>query len=276
MPGKNSILIIDDEQNLRATLAMILERAGYAVSVAADAQEALYSLEACPIDLVFLDLKMPGVQGTALLAEIRREYPAIPVLILTAHASLGSAIDAVRQGVSDYLLKPADPTAILLRVGEILGDRGAAGPAGRPAQGPEDANRPAGGYQPSQTWRDPPALLPGDPGRFLHRKPLMIDRYERQVTLAGRPISLTPVVYDYLLTLAWHAPAAVPCETLVMESQGYRTSPDESRSLAGWHIHKLQQALEPDPDHPQYILAGSEGGYRLVVDGTGFLGKMEG
>ncbi|MGE5221252.1 MAG: sigma-54-dependent transcriptional regulator [Omnitrophica WOR_2 bacterium] len=120
MPAANSILIIDDEAYLRSTLAIILKRAGYSVTTADGAQEALQVLLNNHFDLVFLDLKMPGKDGMELLPEIRLLDPNLPVLILTANASLETAIQSMRMGAIGYLMKPIDPEQIISRVDEII------------------------------------------------------------------------------------------------------------------------------------------------------------
>ena len=104
-----SILIVDDEENLRLTLSRILNKAGYNITTASSGEEALNLTQAGAFELAFIDLLMPGMGGLALLKEFRKLYPEMPVLILTANATLDSAIEAVRQGARDYLLKPADP-----------------------------------------------------------------------------------------------------------------------------------------------------------------------
>ena len=120
MAGKASILLIDDEENLRRTLAMILVREGYVVETAATIKEARERVEASTYDLVFLDLKLPDANGLSLLPDLRRRFPNTPVLILTAHDKLDSAVEAVRQGARDYLLKPLDPPVIIKRVKDVL------------------------------------------------------------------------------------------------------------------------------------------------------------
>jgi len=115
-----TILIIDDEPNLRRSLGLILQRAGYSVVTAANAGEALQLLQTGSYDLAFLDLKLPDINGIELLPQIKELYPEMPVLILTAHATLDTAIEAVRLGARDYLLKPIDPDAILNRVESVL------------------------------------------------------------------------------------------------------------------------------------------------------------
>lgn len=120
MPGNQSILLIDDEENLRHTLALILAREGYLVETAGTIGEARERLEASRYDLVFLDLKLPDANGLSLLPFLRERFPGMPVLILTAHDKLDSAVEAVRHGARDYLLKPLDPPMIIKRVKDIL------------------------------------------------------------------------------------------------------------------------------------------------------------
>src|SRR5512136_1903521 len=120
MATSHSILIIDDEPNLRRSLGLILQRAGYAVTTASDAAEALDVLQAGAYDLTFLDIKLPDQNGIQLLPQLRELYPEMPIVILTAHATLDTAIGAVRLGARDYLLKPIDPENILSRVDDIL------------------------------------------------------------------------------------------------------------------------------------------------------------
>jgi DNA-binding response OmpR family regulator len=120
MTDKASILVVDDEENLRRTLALILQREGYVVMTAASVMEARGCLEVGAFDLVFLDVKLPDASGLSLLPEIRDHYPNLPVLILTAHDKLGVALEAVRNGARDYLLKPVDPPILLARVKEVL------------------------------------------------------------------------------------------------------------------------------------------------------------
>ena len=122
MPSVHSILIIDDEPLLLRSMALILQRARYRVAMAGSAREARRQFQADPFDLIFLDLKMPEVDGLTLLGEIRVRQPNIPVFILTAHASAKLEEDATRQGARGYLLKPITPQALLRQVREVLAD----------------------------------------------------------------------------------------------------------------------------------------------------------
>jgi DNA-binding NtrC family response regulator len=114
------ILIIDDDAKLRYSLSMVLGKAGYTVAEANGAKEAVEALTEKSFDLVFLDLKMPGIDGMQLLPEILHMYPGIPVVILTGSGSLETAEKAITWGVRGYLLKPIGPLEIIERVSKIL------------------------------------------------------------------------------------------------------------------------------------------------------------
>ena len=122
MTPQNSILIVDDEDPLRRSLSLILQKENYHVETAADAEEALAYLRLHEYDLMFLDLNLPGMSGIDLLIEVHRQVPHMSVLILTAHAALELAIQAVRLGARDYLIKPVEPVLILTRVAEVLAE----------------------------------------------------------------------------------------------------------------------------------------------------------
>jgi DNA-binding response OmpR family regulator len=265
MTSANTILIIDDEPNLRKSLALILQRADYAVTAAESAGKALQCLEAGAYDLVFLDLMMPEINGLDLLPDIRKKYPEMPVLILTAHATLESAIDAIRKGASDYLLKPLDPAQILQRVQEVLADQQ------QPRRRREIMSEIQGlldelqGEDDSQTDQPRGTSLNVDRARILRRGPFTLDLYARSVVFGEKTLSLSPTAFDYLATLVRHSPNPVSYETLVIEAQGYKTSPVEAREMARWRIHELRKSIEADTRNPSYIITVRDVGYRLVT-----------
>jgi DNA-binding response OmpR family regulator len=266
MSVTNSILVVDDEPNLRATLARILQDEGYAVTTAANAQEALQYLQAGAYDLAFFDIQMPEVSGLDLLSNVRVLYPEMPVLILTAHASLDSAIEALRNSADDYLFKPIDPPQILNRVRQLLSEQH------KPKRRREIFNEMKELMSeldridlPSEAGAVRSVGGTADPARFLQRGPISLDLHTRQVTVGGALINLTPTAFDYLVTLVRHSPDTVSCETLVLESQGYKLIRVEANDLCRRRIHELRKALERDSRQPHYIITVRGTGYRLVT-----------
>jgi DNA-binding response OmpR family regulator len=267
MMPQNAILIVDDENHLRLSLSLILQKENYRVETAANAEEALDCLQIHEYDLMFLDLHMPGMSGIDLLVEVHRQFPHMPVLILTAHAALESAIQAVRLGARDYLVKPVEPVLILTRVAEILAE------SEQPARKKEIVGQIQGllaelqkiegeGATPTSALA---ALPPANPTRFLKRGIFDLDLHARHATLNGKYIPVTGIYFDYLGTLVRHAPKPVAYKTLVKESQGYDMAIAEARDLARWRIHELRKIIEADPKRPQYILTVRGTGYRLEI-----------
>ncbi|MFZ1036929.1 MAG: sigma-54 dependent transcriptional regulator [Smithella sp.] len=102
----NNILIVDDEFNIRLVLSAMLKKEGYGVASATDGLEALQILKAGKIDVVVTDLKMPNLDGMGLLNCITKQYPEVPVIIITAHGSVATAVEALKKGALDYITKP--------------------------------------------------------------------------------------------------------------------------------------------------------------------------
>ncbi len=263
-----TILIVDDEENLRKTLSRILSKAGYSVTTASSGEEALRLMQAGAFELAFIDLLMPGIGGLKLLGELRQRNPEMPVLILTAHATLESAIEAVRQGARDYLIKPADPQALIDRVKAVLEERR------QPQRQKEILNQIQGLVSELHQYGLPNqqgdgnlmnVLPPTDQARFLTRGPFVLDLHARHLSMSSKYIPLSPTNFDYLVTLIRHAPNAVTYEVLVRESQGYEMTRAEAREMTRWRIHELRKALEADPKNPQYLITVRSSGYSLNI-----------
>jgi DNA-binding response OmpR family regulator len=120
MSRQYSILVISDDTNLRHTLALILDHAGYAVTTAADFQEGVHDLEQMNFDLIFLDTVVPDLDGRLLLHRLRQLLPHIPIIMLTTHASPEPAIELWMKGASGFLTKPIDPQCILAQIHALL------------------------------------------------------------------------------------------------------------------------------------------------------------
>lgn len=118
-----TILIIDDEKNIREGLGAALEMEGYKIALASDGKAGLERLVKGDIDLVITDLRMPEVSGEHVLAKVTAENPGVPVIVLTGHGSIDSAVDAMRNGAYDFLTKPLNLDQLILIVKRALQGR---------------------------------------------------------------------------------------------------------------------------------------------------------
>jgi DNA-binding response OmpR family regulator len=205
------------------------------------------------------------MDGLQVLKEIHQLYPQLPVVLFTAHASLQSAMEAVRLGATDYLLKPIDPETLIARTRVILTEQIVERRRREIRAQIEILQRELKALE--ENAAPPPAVVPPPPGdRFLKCGQLILDLQGRRVTFGERVLSVPPSAFDYLVVLARHAPDIVDYQTLVAEAQGYPSDRRGAQELAKWHIHELRSALEADPREPQHVLNLRGVGYRLVVD----------
>ncbi|MBM4274405.1 MAG: response regulator [Deltaproteobacteria bacterium] len=116
MPQKPRVLVVDDEERFRATLARMLALQGLEVLALGSGREALTALAAEPYDVVVLDLRMPDLDGLHTLKEIKNLRPATEVIILTGHANLDAAMEIIKLGGYDYLLKPCPVEDLMLKI----------------------------------------------------------------------------------------------------------------------------------------------------------------
>jgi len=115
-----TILVVDDEENMRWVLKRALEKSGYGVVTSSRGDHALKFFASRPVDLVLLDLKMPGMDGISVLRALRQRSASVPILLLTAYATVPTAIEATKLGATDYLRKPFDLEDVLLRISRHL------------------------------------------------------------------------------------------------------------------------------------------------------------
>jgi two-component system response regulator AtoC len=114
------VLVVDDDRRMRRTLQVLIESMGLASAAAESVDEACEQLRAVRFDLVLTDLRMPGASGIDLLERVRAEHPKLPVVLITAYGTIQTAIDAMRKGASDYVLKPFDNESLALVISRAL------------------------------------------------------------------------------------------------------------------------------------------------------------
>ena len=119
-PARGRVLVVEDEAYVRASLEELLRARGFDVGTAPGVDEALEALARAPIDVVLADLRMPGGGGLEMVVRARRQHAGVPVLILTAHGTVASAVECMKAGAADYLLKPIDPEALEVALDRAL------------------------------------------------------------------------------------------------------------------------------------------------------------
>jgi two-component system alkaline phosphatase synthesis response regulator PhoP len=264
MSNAGHILIIDDEAALRQTLARILQQAGFEVTTAENGDQGLSFIQTTNFDLIFMDLRMPGMPGMDALKLIHASFPNLPVVLFTAQPDLNSAVEALRNGATDYLLKPLKPQAVIERAQSILASQQKENRKREIALQIEALQMELKSLTSGQTGPLQAASLGKD--RFLKRGTLVLDLHKRRLLINEQTISIPPTSFDYLLVLARHSPSVVSYQTLVAEAQGYQADAREAQELTKWHIHQLRQAIEQDAHAPSYLINVRGAGYRLVAD----------
>lgn len=117
------VMLVDDEERFLQTTQKLLSKKGYEVLTATGGIEALKKLDSHHIHVVILDVKMPGMDGIAALKEIKRRQPVVEVIMLTGHATVESAVDGLKSGATDYLMKPTDIDELIKKVEEAFEKR---------------------------------------------------------------------------------------------------------------------------------------------------------
>ena len=261
---KGHILIIDDEASLRQTLARILQQAGFEVTTAENGEQGLSYIQSTNFDMVFMDLRMPGMAGMDVLKFIHAQFPNLPVVLFTAQPDLNSAVDALRNGATDYLLKPLKPQALIERAQSIIASQQKENRKRQILEQIEAMQTELKSLTSGQTGPLQAATFGTD--RFLKRGSLVLDLHKRHLVINEQTINIPPTSFDYLLVLARHSPNIVNYQTLVAEAQGYQADLREAQELTKWHIHQLRQAIENDAHAPSYLINVRGTGYRLVAD----------
>ncbi|UCF93979.1 MAG: response regulator [Desulfobacterales bacterium] len=120
---KMRMMLVDDEERFLTTTQKLLAKKGYDALTATSGAQALEILESKNVHVVILDVKMPGMDGIATLKEIKRRFPLVEVIMLTGHATVESAIDGLKSGATDYLMKPTGVDELLAKAAEAFEKR---------------------------------------------------------------------------------------------------------------------------------------------------------
>ena len=245
--GPARILAVDDEITVRYFLEKLLTRDGHQVVAVDSGEAALEHIAAQEFDLALIDLKLKGIGGLDVLAALRRQAPGTAVIVLTAHASLETAVEALRQGAHDYLFKPCATVDLrqsvragLLKRWEELQRRELLHSAGQAASPPVAGARLASETAPAQAA--PEATHSNE--RFLQYQGLIVDPIRHLVTLDGELLELSPTEFGLLAYLVSEAPRVVSAEELVREVQSYHGDAWAASDLVRSHIYHMRRKIK--------------------------------
>ena len=222
-----TVLLVDDEPAITENLAPFLRRAGFDVLVAHDGVDALAKLRSRTPDLVVLDVLLPGMDGRAVLRQVREERRTTPIILLTQIGESSERAMALEEGADDYLNKPFDPHELVARIRAVL------------RRGRSDIG----------------------PGQRLRSGTVVLDRTSQRVSRDGREVTLTPRATVLLAYFMTHPDEVIGRERLLEAVWGwsYQTS---TRSV-DTRVAELRRVLEQDSGDPQLITTVPGVGYRF-------------
>ncbi len=219
------ILIVDDEPPIRRFLRTALAAQTYRVEEADSGEAALDFLKRNPVDLVVLDLGLPGMDGLAVVRALRDGGSAVPIVILSSRDDEAGKVAALDLGADDYVAKPFGMEELSARIRAALRHR-------------------------LQTHGEKPVFRSGD---------LTVDLVRRLVTVREQDVKLTPREYDLLRLLVAHAGKVLTHRHILKEVWGGESDVQYLRV----YVRTLRQKLEADPERPTLILTEQGVGYRL-------------
>ena len=124
--GLGRVLIVDDEENIRKLVRITLAKAGYDVIEAEDGEKGIASVRSgdnpLMLDVIICDLNMPKINGMEAIKFFRKQFPSVPVVVLTGHPTTEGASDLFKQGIVEYLVKPVDPQKLIAAVGKAVSE----------------------------------------------------------------------------------------------------------------------------------------------------------
>jgi len=276
------ILVVDDEGAIRYSVTKTLQLDGYQVEAAANGEEALQLMQQMSFEVVLTDIRMPGLSGVDLLARISSLSPDTSVILMTGYATLATAVESLRLGAHDYLVKPSsnqdirdsvrrgiERTRNMRRRRILLSTIESSVDELRRTEEAQNAMRKV--EQPDFSILDTQPLSPvmrvtpiSTPLSSMQLGPLTLYPGRYQIAVDNKMMDLPPTEFDLLLYLAAHRGRVVPCGELVREVRGYGIDEDEAREVIRPHISNLRRKLKEAGQDPDLVVNVRGIGYRLA------------
>ncbi|RYH04080.1 response regulator [Salipiger sp. IMCC34102] len=226
------LLVVDDDERIRALLRKFLHRSGFMVTLARDAAHARRLLEGLEFDLIVLDVMMPGEDGVTFCTDLRHRI-GTPILLLTAKGETADRIAGLEAGADDYLAKPFEPKELLLRINAIL------------RRAPREEAKPM-------------------PATELKLGTLVYDLNRAEMRDGDAPVRLTATESQLMRIFAARPHDPVTRQELVEELS--RSGGQTQERAVDVQITRLRRKIEPDPKQPRYLQTVRGAGYMLSPD----------
>ena len=223
---KGTILVVEDEPKIAEVLRLYLERDGYRVATAADGRAALDTFRRDGADLVLLDLNLPKMDGLEVCRSIRRESH-VPIIMLTARDEEADKLIGLELGADDYVTKPFSPREVVARVHAVLRR----------------------------------TIPPQPPQEVVKSGDLSLDSARHEVRRGDRLLDLTPTEFK-LLEVLMRNPGRVYTRLQLLDLVQGEAFEGYERTIDA-HVKNLRQKIEPDPQHPSYVLTVYGVGYKF-------------
>jgi DNA-binding response OmpR family regulator len=279
------VLVVDDEGAIRYSVSKTLQRIGYEVEEADSGEKALEVIANREYDVILTDIRMPGISGVDLLKRIKDISPDAIVILMTGYASLGTAVESLRLGAHDYLIKPSSSQDIRQSVARGV-ERSRNLKRRRTLLDTirsnihelthADVEQLKAVYDDEEMPMPEPRYDGATAPVFSNNHvvstnmtlgPLTIYPGRYQISLGDQPIDLTPTEFDLLLYLAAHRGRVVSCHELVREVRGYAVDEAEAREVIRPHVSNLRRKLKQTGQDADLIVNVRGIGYRLSETG---------
>ena len=238
MSDKANILIIEDEEAIRTGLIDVLIFHGFTTDYAADGNTGLDEALTGKFDLILLDVMLPGMDGFAICAAIRKEDREQPIIMLTAKTSDEDIIQGLQLGADDYVAKPFSVAQLILRIQAVLRRSG--------------------------LTQETDHII--ELGSTKKKNLIKIDTRNLSANKNNQDIHFTRREMDILLYLSNNADRPVPRDELLNKIWGYAKNLDLETRTVDIHVAKLRRKMEKDPSNPCLLVTVRGAGYRLMVD----------
>jgi DNA-binding response OmpR family regulator len=256
------ILIVEDEENIRYFLTNLLREEGYETATAVNGQSALSQFTAEPFDLAILDLNLgAGMDGMEVLAALQLQSPDTALILLTGYATVETAITALRQGASDYLLKPSPAEQIIASVRQALLKR----------QGEQQRRtlltqleQSLAGLRTIEQGAIPVSPETGKVEKpLLQQGNLVIDMARHMVTIDDHVLETSPAEFDFLVYLMRQAPRVISAEEIIRQVYQYEAGLLQDSEAVRALVYRLRSKIKETTGRADIIRTVRGVGYTL-------------